>query len=93
MFNPISQFKTLDGYDGFTVHHLFQPSWFKTEAELVISYQEMFDWLEENCADQYRATSMDNAAYSDVNEDPWVGYHVIIKDPDLAMAFKLRWAL
>ena len=43
VFNPISQFKTLDGYDGFEVHHLFQPSWFKTEAELVIAYQEMLD--------------------------------------------------
>jgi len=91
MFKPVSHYITSKGFDGFHVRHLFKPSWFKTEEELDEAYQELFDWLNENCDGEYEATSMDNAAFSDYNEDPWVGYYITIYDPELAMAFKLRW--
>lgn len=92
MFNPISQFKTYEGYDGFSIRHLFLPSYFGTTGELEDAYSEMFDWLRENCSTKaYSILAMDNAAFSDVNEDPWIGYHLTIYEPETAMAFKLRW--
>ena len=92
MRNPISHFITTRGYDCFSIRHLFKPSYFDTVEELNEAYQEMFDWLKENCTDQYEISPMDNAAFSDVNEDPWIGYYLTIFDPVMMMAFKLRWS-
>ena len=75
----------------FEIRHLFGATYCDTIQELKEVYKPVFNWLEENCPRQYTASAMDNAAFSDVNEDPYVGYYVRIHDKEKAMAFKLRW--
>jgi len=77
----------------FEVKHLFgwEYSYFDTVDELRTVYNPVFEWLEENCPSKYEATAMDNAAFSDYNEDPWIGYYFSFVDETDAMAFKLRW--
>lgn len=75
----------------FEVRHLFAPSYFDTVDELVDAYKPMIDWLAENIKGSYRLTPMDNCAFSDTNEDPWVGYYVSFSKDEDAMHFKMRW--
>lgn len=75
----------------FEVKHLFRPSYFDTIEELRQAYNPVFDWLDENCLNKYETSAMDNAAFSDYNEDPWIGYYFCFVDETDAMAFKLRW--
>lgn len=77
----------------FEVKNLFglDHSYFDTVAKLRAVHNPVFEWLEENCSNKYGATAMDNAAFSDYNEDPWVGYYFSFVDETDAMAFKLRW--
>ena len=73
------------------VRHLFKPSYFDSVDELVEAYKPMIDWLEQNIKGSYDLRPIDNAAYSDVNEDPWIGYIVSFGEETDAMAFKLKW--
>lgn len=91
MFKPITHFKSYNDQDCFEIRHLFEPSYFDTIKELAIAYKEMLDWLAEHCVNQYDILAMDNAAFSDINEDPWIGYHLTVYNSEMAMAFKLRW--
>lgn len=91
MLKPIIHYKTNNNNDGFEIRHLIKPGYFNTVEELNIAHKELLDWLMENCANEYKILAMDNAAFSDINENPWVGYHLTIHNSELAMAFKLRW--
>lgn len=74
-----------------SVRHLFKPSYYNTLDELVEAYKPMLEWLKENIKGAYNLSPMDNALYSDVNEDPWVGYIIEFAEETDAMAFKLKW--
>lgn len=87
----IEMFKTYGGKYGFEAKHLIEPSYFDTKEELYIAYGTMLDWLEENFRGTYSARAMDNAAFSDINEDPWIGFYIEFDNEEDAMAFKLRW--
>lgn len=76
----------------FEVRHLFNNSTYcDTVDELVETYKPMLDWLAENIKGGYKLSPMDNAAFSDCNEDPWVGYYVSFTNEEEAILFKLRW--
>lgn len=77
----------------FEVKHYFgrHNSYFDTITELRSMHMPMFDWIDENCSGDYETTAMDNAAFSDYNEDPWIGYYFTFEEESDAMAFKLRW--
>ena len=87
----INYFINRDGFHTFEIRHLFTPSYFDTVDELTEAYQPMIEWLNEHIKGPCRLSPLDNAAFSDVNEDPWVGYHVYFLIKEDAMAFKLRW--
>jgi hypothetical protein len=74
----------------FEVRHMFLPSYYDTVDELVDAYKPILDWLADNIKG-YTLRPLDNAAFSDVNEDYWVGYYVIFYDETDAMAFRLQW--
>ena len=74
----------------FCVRHYFGLCYVPTTQLLEDAYKPMISWLTENCQ-SYDTMPMDNAAYSDVNEDPWTGYHIHFDDESEAMAFKLKW--
>ena len=76
----------------FELRHYFEPSYFDTVDELEKVYQPMIKWLDQNIKGAYKLDPMDNAAFSDINEDPWIGYYISFGDEEDAMAFKLRWA-
>lgn len=89
--DKLNYFQTRDGKYCMTVRHLFGATYVDTIDELTAIYQPMIDWLQDNIKGSYELSPMDNCAYSDVNEDPLIGYYIYFKNETDAMAFKLRW--
>lgn len=86
----INYFITHKNKHCFEIKHYFLPSYFDTVAELDTAYQPMIAWLEESI-DGWDLSPLDNAAFSDVNEDPWIGYHLTVDSAKAAVMFKTRW--
>lgn len=62
-------FNDKNGYFCFEVRHLFGPTYCDTINELNETYKLMIDWLNVNLIGSYELSPMDNAAFSDSNED------------------------
>lgn len=86
----INYFITHDNKHCFEIKHLFIPSYFDTIAELDTAYQSMIAWLEESIK-EWDLSPIDNAAFSDLNEDPWIGYYLTLNTAEDAVMFKTRW--
>jgi len=82
---------SVTGEHCFEIRHLFEPSYFDTKAELRTAYQPLFDWLEVGAKGNWDLRPMDNAAFSDVNEDYWVGYYLTLEHAEDAATFKVKW--
>ena len=74
-----------------SIRHFFKPSYFNTAAELQDAYKPMIDWLDEHAAAGYKLYPMDNALYSDLNEDPYIGYVISFSREEDAVLFKMTW--
>lgn len=92
MGDMVNYFVNYKGQHCVSVRHLFGATYVDTLDELVEIYQPMIEWLDENIKSGYKLSPIDNCAYSDVNEDPWIGYMIYFQEKTDAMAFKLQWA-
>lgn len=86
----INYFVEYNGEHCFEIRHFYTPSYFKTMLELETAYKPMIDWIQKNIRG-WVLIPMDNAAFSDYNEDPWVGYYLNMKHKEDAIMFKTRW--
>ena len=87
----IEYFIATNGKPTFMIRHLFGTTYCNTTAELNKRHTKLFEWLEENTLGEYNYSAMDNAAFSDMFEDVWVGYCLQFDNEEDALAFKLEW--
>jgi len=62
----------------------------QTETELEQEWSDIFSWLEEHNL-KYDLQYLDNALYSDVDEDSLIGYIFSFTNKADAALFKLTW--
>lgn len=76
--------------DGFTIN--CENRWAKcqTDAELESEWSDILYWFKDHDI-KYKYQMIDNALYSDLDEDSWIGYNFTFSNPEDAIHFKLTW--
>lgn len=79
------------GFYTFEIRHMFGSTYCDTIEELNEMHSEVINWVNATIVNEYKITPFDNAAFSDYNEDPWVGYYFAFEKEEDAVLFKTTW--